>query len=97
MKLKYLAIYVLLVGITFSILEFKTIMASPFDIKQFKDQTHVPLLDSNTTDRLGTDENILLDENNSSSSIPSTGSPNQPQECEMPPCPPGQACIQMCP
>lgn len=105
MNKKYLITYALLIGVTFSMIDLKPIMATLFDVEKFNEMSNVPVFNGNNSDSVDPKNNILTDNYNynssSSSDIPPTNDPNQPQpqpqECEMPPCPPGQACIQMCP
>lgn len=97
MDVKYIITYAIIFGITFSMMELEPIMATLFDEEKFKSQLNPPIFYANNSNSINSDKNSLTDNHNLSSDIPSNNAPNQPQECEMPPCPPGQACIQMCP
>jgi hypothetical protein len=88
-----LTVYVVIVLSTFVVYYLQSdLRAASATITDPKDQ----LMPFDMNDMTGTGQAQNQTANNSSN-IVADGSQNQKTPCEMPPCPPGQACIQSCP
>ena len=92
-KSAILSVYVVIVLSTFVVYYLQSdLQAASATITDPKDQ----LMPFDMNDMIGTGQAQNQTANNSSH-IVADGSQNQIMPCEMPPCPPGQACIQSCP